>query len=75
MSDHDQENTERPLDSAELDALASVAGLTLPPGSHAGVRLHLATARRMLATLDARNAAGDELALAPVFRAADGEGS
>lgn len=53
------------VDDAALDTLAQLAGLRLPAGSHDGVRLHLATARRMLATLAPY---GEDVQLAPVFR-------
>ncbi|KGE04333.1 AtzG-like protein [Pseudohaliea rubra] len=55
------------ITDAELDGLAALAGLTLAPDCREGVRLHLATARRMLTLLAPPGSGADELALAPVF--------
>lgn len=43
---------DNPISDTELEALAALAGLTLPAHCRDGVRLHLATARRMLAALE-----------------------
>lgn len=64
---------DNPITDAELDALAALAGLTVPAHCRDGVRLHLATARRMLATLEPLEGNPDELALAPVFIPAPGD--
>jgi hypothetical protein len=63
-----------PISDAELDALAALAGLTIPAHCRDGVRLHLATARRMLHALEPLAGDADELALAPVFDPAPGNG-
>jgi hypothetical protein len=62
------------ITEAELDGLAALAGLTIPTHCRGGVRLHLATARRMLHALEPLAGDADELALAPVFDPAPGSG-
>jgi len=62
-----------PITDAELDALAALAGLAVPARCRDGVRLHLTTARRMLAALEPLAGDADELALAPVFDPAPGD--
>ena len=61
------------LSDDALDSLAALAGLSIPDGCRDGVRLHLATARRMLAALEPLAPGADELALAPVFDPGTGE--
>jgi hypothetical protein len=63
---------DNPITDAELDALAALADLSVPAPCRDGVRLHLATARRMLAALEPLEGHPDELALAPVFNPAPG---
>ncbi|MHA7815704.1 MAG: hypothetical protein ACX93N_04455 [Pseudohaliea sp.] len=63
-----------PISDAELDALARLAGLTIPAHCREGVRLHLANARRMLEALEPLAGDGETLSLAPVFDPAPGSG-
>lgn len=64
---------DNPITDAELDALAALAGLTVPAHCRDGVRAHLAAARRMLAALEPLESGADELSLAPVFNPAPGD--